>query len=104
MATHFVTRHCGAREWARSRGLPVDYWVTQLDVSAVEAGDIVIGTLPVQLAADVNSCGARYLHLSLDLPATLRGTELSAEQMNQVGARLEEYRVVRLQRGLDGAG
>ena len=96
MATHFVTRHQGASEWAESRGLQVDRWVAHLDLSEVVRGDVVIGTLPVQLAAEVQERGARYLHLSLDLPPTLRGVELSAEQMDQVNARLEEYRVVRV--------
>ena len=64
---------------------------------AFESGDVVIGTLPIHIAAEVHARGARYMHLSLDLPPALRGRELSAEQMNRARARLEEYRVVRVE-------
>ena len=96
MATYLVSRHDGTKQWAKARGLRVDYWVEHLDIAGVESGDIIIGTLPMQLAAEVQERGGRYLHLSIDLPAPLRGRELSAEQMNRVGARLEEYRVLRI--------
>ena len=96
MTFRFVTRHPGAREWAESRALRVDLHVDHLEVSAIEPGDVVMGTLPVNPAADVQARGARYLHLSLDLPPELRGHELSAEQMERAGARLEEYRIVRI--------
>ena len=95
MATYFVSRHTGTREWARARGFHVDYWVEHLDTANVQSGDVVIGTLPLQLVAEVQEQGGRYLHLSIDFPAELRGRELSAEQMDHAGARLEEYRVLR---------
>lgn len=56
--------------------------------------------LPVSLAAEVCAKGARYLHLTLDLPPTARGRELTAEEMDVRGARLEEYRVERIDEGL----
>lgn len=95
MTTFFVTRHPGAAAWAREQGLAVDRAVAHLDPAAVQSGDIVIGTLPVNLAAEVCARGARYLHLSLDLPADWRGRELSAADMRACGARVEEYRVER---------
>jgi CRISPR-associated protein Csx16 len=55
----------------------------------------VVGSLPVNLVADVCARGARYLHLSLDLPADARGIELTVETMRRYGARVEEYRVER---------
>ena len=97
MTVHFVTRHPGAREWAERQGFRVDVHTRHLDVAAIERGDVVLGTLPVNLAAAVQARGARYLHLSLDIPADLRGHELSAVQMAQAGARLEEYRVMRIE-------
>ena len=48
------------------------------------------------IAAEVCERGGRYLNLSLDLPAPLRGQELSAGQMRDYGARIEEYRVTRV--------
>ena len=97
MTICFVTRHPGAREWAESRGFRIDVHAPHLDMTTVEPGDIVMGTLPVNLAAEVQERGARYLHLSLDLPSALRGRELLAEEMEQAGARLEEYRIVRIE-------
>ena len=93
MSVYFVTRHPGAIEWAARRGLAVDRQVEHLDVMDIKQGDVVIGSLPVNLAAEVCSRGGRYLHLSLDLPAERRGRELSVIEMESYGARIEEYRV-----------
>lgn len=97
MTTYFVSRHPGARDWAEEEGIAVDLVVVHLDPVDVAPGDIVIGSLPVNLAADVCARGARYLHLSLELPAALRGRELTAEQMRELGARIEEFRVERVE-------
>jgi CRISPR-associated protein Csx16 len=96
MTTYFVTRHLGAREWAQQRGITVDDLVDHLDMAQVKDGDVVIGTLPVNLVAEVCARGGRYLHLSLGLPPEMRGKELSAEDMERLGARLEKYRVERV--------
>ena len=96
MTTFFVSRHPGAAEWTREQGIAVDRRVAHLDPAEVQAGDVVIGTLPVNLAAEVCARGGRYLHLSLDLPADWRGRELSAADMQACGVRLEEYRVQRV--------
>lgn len=53
----------------------------------------MIGILPVHLAAQLCARGARYLNLSLDLPAAARGRELSAEELDAYGARIEGYEV-----------
>jgi CRISPR-associated protein Csx16 len=92
----FVSRHPGAIEWAARQGLAVDRQVAHLDVEAVGEGDIVIGTLPVNLAATVCARNARFLNLSLDLPPQARGRELSADELERYGARLEEYEVRRI--------
>jgi CRISPR-associated protein Csx16 len=96
MTTHFITRHEGAKAWAEAEGFPVDRIVEHLDPDDIHPGDRVLGTLPVNLAAEVCSRGGRYFHLSLDLPPEWRGRELTAEAMRRFGARLEEFRVTRL--------
>ena len=93
MTTLFVSRHPGALDWAAGEGLAVDRVVAHLDVETVQPGDVVIGTLPIHLAARVCERGGRYLHLSLELPPDWRGRELSAADLRRFGARLEEYRV-----------
>lgn len=94
--TYLVTRHPGAREWVEREGIAVDRIVDHLDPTQVKAGDVVTGSLPVNLAAQVCAAGGRYLHLSLDLPPELRGKELSVEDMREVRARIEEYSVHRV--------
>jgi CRISPR-associated protein Csx16 len=93
MTTLFVSRHPGARDWAAEEGVSVDAVIAHLDPDTVQPGDTVIGTLPIHLAARVCQRGGRYLHLSLELPPEQRGRELSAADLRQCGARLEEFRV-----------
>jgi CRISPR-associated protein Csx16 len=93
MTTWFVTRHPGAVEWAQRRGLQIDRYVAHLDPADIAPGDTIIGILPVHLVAQLCARDARYLNLSLDLPAAARGRELSAEQLEACGARIEGYDV-----------
>lgn len=93
-STWFVSRHAGAIAWARQQNLPVDHWVSHLDLENIARNDTVIGTLPVHLAAGVCARGGRYVHLTLDMPETLRGRELSAEELLALQAELREYRVI----------
>jgi CRISPR-associated protein Csx16 len=96
MTTYFVTRHPGAVEWAARQGLSVDEVLAHLDPEAIQAGDVVVGTLPIHLAARVCERGGRYFNLSLDMPPDARGRELTADDLERYGARLEEYRIARL--------
>lgn len=95
MTTYLISRHGGALEWLRRQGIEPDCVLTHLDGQAVTPGDLVIGTLPLHLACRVCEQGAAYWHLSLDVPTTWRGTELSAEQMEACRARLERFLVKR---------
>ncbi|MBK1692602.1 CRISPR-associated protein Csx16 [Ectothiorhodospira mobilis] len=91
--TYFVSRHPGAMEWAARHGIQVDQQIDHLDVERIQAGDTVIGTLPVHLAARVCQRGGRYLNLSIDLPPHLRGRELSADDLEALGARVQAFHV-----------
>lgn len=93
MTTWFVSRHPGALEWAKRQGLTVDRVAAHLDIDLLTPGDTVIGTLPVNRVADLQRVGASYLHLVLELPPEWRGRELSADEMDAIGARLQAYRV-----------
>jgi len=93
MTVWFVSRHPGALVWARSHGVHADRVVPHLEVAQVNSGDVVVGTLPVNLAAEVCAQGAQYWHLRLDLPAEQRGRELAAEELDAFGAGLARYEV-----------
>lgn len=96
MTTWFITRHPGARQWAKQQQLAIDRYCTHLDPAEVTAGDTVIGTLPINLAAAICTAGARYFNLSIDLPADARGKELSSEELARFNARLEEFHAKRI--------
>jgi CRISPR-associated protein Csx16 len=95
MSAFFVTRHKGAIEWARRQGITAAH-VAHLELSLLQPGDDVLGTLPVSIAADLNAMGVRYHHLDLRMPESARGGELTADDMERCGARLTEYRVVQV--------
>jgi CRISPR-associated protein Csx16 len=87
----FVSRHPGAIEWAARHGIQDAELITHFDPEDVEPGDMVIGTLPINLVAEVNQRGGTYQHLSINLPADARGKELTADNMDKYGARLETF-------------
>ncbi|MBP8053740.1 MAG: CRISPR-associated protein Csx16 [Burkholderiaceae bacterium] len=91
---YFVTRHRGAVTWAAEGGVKArKVLMENFDVAVVQPGDIVMGTLPVHLAARVNARGGHYWHLAMEIPPELRGEELSADDMRACHARLEEFAV-----------
>lgn len=91
MTVFFISRHPGASEWATRQNIKVDQLISHLDPADIRPGDTIIGTLPVNLAAEVCSRGGRFFNLSLDLPPEARGMELSADEMEKYGARIEEF-------------
>lgn len=96
MTTWFISRHPGALEWTRRRQVPVDRFVAHLELRDVVADDTVIGSLPIHLAAAVCAQGARYLHLCVELPSHLRRQELTADQLDALGAHTVAYQIVAL--------
>ncbi len=95
MPSYFVTRHRGAVDWAREKGIEAQL-VEHLDTAIIKTGDKVLGTLPVSIAAQVCEQGGRYFHLTLNAPENRRGDELSARDMEMFGAELEEFIVRRV--------
>ena len=90
--TWIISRHPAAIIWLANQGhtgIEIDH----LDIEQVQSGDTVIGTLPVNMAAEVCAIGAAYIHLSLKLPLHKRGVELSIEEMQTYGATLQQYTI-----------
>lgn len=94
MTTWFISRHPGAIEWLAHQNLIVDQHVAHLDPACVVAGDRVIGTLPINLAAEVCQRHAEYWHLSMEVPHEWRGKELSFEQMRECNVQLQRFFLV----------
>ncbi len=101
MTTWFVTRHEGAKVWAKQQGLIIDHSITHLNMNDIQSGDIIIGTLPINIIYAVNQKRGRYFHLSLELPPESRGKELSAEDMDEYGASLQEYQAEKIESTLN---
>lgn len=92
MAIYFVTRHPGALQWLQNHYCePAIHWQHLERMDDIGHGDTVVGTLPINLIAAVCARGARYLHLEISLPQSLRGSELTARQLQELGAELVEY-------------
>jgi CRISPR-associated protein Csx16 len=96
MTKWFVSRHPGALDWAQRNAIGFDRHVTHLALQDIAAGDSVIGSLPVNLAAEVCERGAAYWNLSLRLPAGDRGRELSGDDLQRHEAGLERYDIRKL--------
>jgi CRISPR-associated protein Csx16 len=76
------------------KGLSIDAWVEHLDDSvSLSRGDHIIGTLPINIVAKLNSRGVTYSHFSLELKKELRGKELTMEELLLCHPRLDDYAV-----------
>ena len=86
-----VTRHSGVIEWLAERGITGEVIAHITDPGQI-AGKIVIGALPLHLAALAERVG------SIDMPglrADQRGQDLTPEEMDGAGAALSWYEVRR---------
>jgi CRISPR-associated protein Csx16 len=97
----FVSRHEPTRHWAKAHAPDLAAraeFVEHLPperIAALGPDDVVAGTLPVNLIADINARGARYLHLAMDLPPEARErTDLTKEEMERYNARLVPFTAV----------
>jgi len=97
MARYMITRHQAAAEWAMKQGFGSVEIVTHADAAfwaGLEAGDVVIGTLPIHLAAKACAkTGKAFGFLSLNVPPELRGQELTLDQMESCNASIEWFEI-----------
>lgn len=84
--TVIVTRHRSLIAWLRQRGITGQ--VLPRARAADVAGKHVIGVLPLHLAALAETISTVDMP---DLPDDLVGRELTVEQMDAAGARLQAY-------------
>jgi CRISPR-associated protein Csx16 len=89
---YLVTRHPGALDWLRSQFSEPTVHLMHVDTLAtLNPGDCVVGTLPIDKVAQLIAMRIRYFHLCIDVPASLRGKELTTEQLQALHACLREY-------------
>jgi len=99
VTTWFVSRHERAHYWLKHQikqrhvEVAVDHWLTHLDPAEILPGDVVIGTLPMNVVLDLQQRGARHVALVMDVPEWARGQELSATEMSAFDARLIDVEV-----------
>lgn len=94
MAIWFVSRHQGAIEWIKRQEIHIDFWKDHLieeDFNSMTAQDIVLGTLPIHLAARVCDIGAKFYFLSIDISPDKRGKELDSLELTTANAQLVRY-------------
>lgn len=97
MTTYFITRHPGALQWAKQNNLHYDVHSEHLlSLSQLQAGDTVVGTLPINMVYELNKKQVGYVHLSLEIPVSLRGVELTVKQLNECNATLEKFEVMKV--------
>lgn len=87
-----VTRHAGAIEWLRQRGIEGEV-IAQVASPEQIRGKVVVGALPLHLAAEAAEV------VAIDMPrlsAEQRGKDLSPAEMDAAGATLSRYVVRRL--------
>lgn len=96
MTIWFISRHQGAIEWVKQQGIGIDRFVTHLDITLIQKGDVVIGTLPIHLAAEVCQKGAKFYFLSVNVSEHQRGLELTAEQLSAQQCTLEPFYIKKL--------
>lgn len=88
--TIIVTRHPGALEWLKKHHPEFGGAEVAAHVSPDQiAGAVVIGVLPVNLAA---ICG-EYWHLLMEVPPEARGKELKCEDMESFGCSIRRFHV-----------
>lgn len=76
-----ITRHAGLIEFLKNRGFNLDdtQVVAHVADPSILDGKVVVGVLPVSLAV---RCDV-FIEVALDMPAEMRGKELSAEQTEE---------------------
>lgn len=93
MKTWVVTRHKGALDWLLEERVAFDEHIEHLNVDLLTPGDVIIGNLPIPMVAELNAKGVGYWHLAFNVPFELRGIELGADQLRELGITLKAYQV-----------
>jgi len=100
MTTYLISRHPASIQWIEQQGIHIDKQLTHLTpehLKKLQPQDIIIGTLPIQIVAQINQIGAHYYHLTLNIPPEYRGKELTLSHLKKFNATLIEYQAKKIQ-------
>ena len=92
-----VTRHTATCNWLKTQleGHAL-HFTAHFSHEMAEGFEVVVGILPINLVADLNALGIRFFMVTMDVPAELRGKELTEEQMVECNVKLEQFSVLRI--------
>jgi CRISPR-associated protein Csx16 len=90
---YVVTRHLGAKQWLATFVPKQAIYIQHLDPQRLSCGDAIIGTLPINIIAEICAKNVAYFHLSIKLPIELRGQEMSVSKLAALGAKVERFSV-----------
>jgi CRISPR-associated protein Csx16 len=95
--TLLVSRHAAAQRWllieAEKRGWKNVVKMPHCKPEQVKSGDRVVGTLPIQLAAEICARNAEYWHLEIVVEEIDRGRELDFNELVKRGPLIQRYRI-----------
>ena len=85
-----VTRHKGAVAWIKKHyGIFSNFIVIPHISKEQIKGNIIIGTLPIDLAV----LAGEYWHLSMKIPLEMSGKEFTVEDMEEFGCQIVKYKI-----------
>lgn len=84
-----ITRHQGLVDFLLEQGHEFGLVISHVTAPAVLDGKDVIGVLPVHLAARCET----FSELTLEIPAELRGVDLSRDQVAEFQRGIRTYKI-----------
>ena len=90
--TLIISRHAGAMGWIQKHH--PEFAECELITHAspeILKGKRVIGILPIQLAV----LATEFWNLSLNVPANMRGKELTIEDMEKFDCKIEQFQITK---------
>ena len=99
-----VTRHHGAAQWVQSQLGHAVRTVVHLEAQAIEVGGRYYGVFPLHLAAAICAAGSECWAITFNMPLASRGQELSAAQLDALGAQLVRHEVSAVATALQRSG
>jgi len=97
MRIRIVTRHLGAVEWLKSKGIEGEV-IQHLSLEDINKGDKIYGVLPIHIAKEALDRGAEvYMLILPNITHNARGRELTPEEMDKAGAKIVKIKNIELE-------